>query len=55
MAVPQVGAGASLATSLAALLALRKIRSFKLLRWGRLGWRVWRLAAGLLPGGRSTY
>lgn len=55
MAVPQVGAGASLAASLAALLALRKVRTFKLLRWGQLGWRVWRLAAGLLPGGRSTH
>ena len=54
MAVPQVGAGASLAASLAALLALRKVRTFKLLRWGQLGWRVWRLAAGLLPDWRST-
>ena len=55
MVVPQVATGASLAASLAALLALRKVRSFRLLRWGQLGWRVWRLAAGLLPGGRSPY
>lgn len=53
MSVPQVGTAASVAASVVALLALRHVRSFRLLRWGLLAWRVWRLGAGLLPGMRS--
>jgi hypothetical protein len=35
-----------------ALLALRHVRIFRLVRWGFLAWRVWKLGAGFLPGGR---
>ena len=54
MAVPQVGAVAGLGASMAALLALRRGRGFKLLRWGMLGWRVWKLTRQLLPVWRAT-
>ena len=36
--------------SVAALLAVRRLRSFWLLRWGLLAWRVWKSAAPMLPG-----
>lgn len=52
MAVPQVGTVASVGASVAALLALRHVRIFRLVRWGFLAWRVWKLGAGFLPGGR---
>jgi len=50
VAVPQVGTVASLAASVAALMALRHVRTFRLLRWGMLSWRAWKLVGGLLPG-----
>ena len=50
VSVPKVGTVVSVGASLAALLALRHVRSFRLLRWGMLSWRVWKLAAGMLPG-----
>lgn len=49
MSVPKAGTVAGVAASMAALLALRHGRSFKLLRWSLLSWRVWKLAVGLLP------
>ena len=53
MSVPKVGTVASVATSMAALLALRHLRTFRLLRWGTLSWRVWKLAASVLPDWRT--
>lgn len=54
MAVPQVGTVAGLAASMTALLALRHVRMFRLLRWGLLGWRAGKLVAGFLPAWRAT-
>ena len=54
MSVPQVGAAAGVLSSMAALLALRRVRGFRLLRWGLLGWRALKLAGGLLQGWRAT-
>ncbi len=54
MAVPHVGAVAGLGASVATLLALRRVRGVGLLRWGLLGWRVWKLTRELLPVWRST-
>lgn len=53
MSVPQVGTVASVGASVAALLALRHVRTFRLLRWGLLAWRAWKLGASFFPGGRS--
>lgn len=50
VSVPKVGTVADVAASMAAFLALRHVRTIRLLRWGVLSWRVWKLAAGLLPG-----
>lgn len=55
VSVPKVGTVASAAASMAALLALRQVRIFRLLRWGVLSWRVWKLAAGSLPGWRAPH
>jgi hypothetical protein len=46
--VPHVGGFASVAASVAALIALRNVRLLRLLRWGLLGWRVSRLAINLV-------
>ncbi len=54
LSMPKVGAVASVAASLAALVALRHVRIIKLLRWGVLSWRVWKLAVGVLPGRRPS-
>ncbi len=54
MAVPHAGTVAGLGASMAALLALRHVRGFRLLRWGLLGWRVWKLKNDLLAGWLAT-
>lgn len=54
MAVPPIGAVAGLGSALAAVLALRRVRGVGLLRWGLLGWRVWRLAKNLAPAWRAA-
>ncbi len=53
MSVPAVSTATGVAASVAALLALRRVRSFRLLRWGVLSWRVCKLAIDLLPGWRA--
>lgn len=50
IALPQAGAVGGVLASVAAMVALRRLRVFRLLRWGLLGWRVSRLAVNLLRG-----
>ena len=52
MSVPKVGTVAGVGASVAAMLALRHVRIFRLLRWGFLAWRVWKVGAVFLPGRR---
>lgn len=54
MAVPQVGAATGVLGGVATLLALRRVRGLRLLRWGLLGWRVWKLTRQMLPVWRAT-
>jgi hypothetical protein len=44
---PQVWIVAGAAGSVLALTALPRVRSFRWLRWGVLGWRLWRIGARL--------
>lgn len=42
---PQRGMATGVAGSMALLLAMRRVRGLRLLRWTLLGWRLWKLVA----------
>jgi hypothetical protein len=50
---PQAWVVAGAAGSVLALTALPRVRSFRLLRWGVLGWRLWRIGLRLLARPRA--
>jgi hypothetical protein len=52
---PRVWLIGSAIGSMFALIAVRRLRSFWLLRWGLLGWRVWKSAAPMLRSRREPH
>lgn len=50
---PQLAPVAGVLASAAALVALRRVRLFRLMRWGLLGWRIAKLVSAV-SGARRT-
>lgn len=51
---PQLATVAGVLASAAALVALRRVRLFRLMRWGLLGWRIAKLVAALSGARRAA-